>query len=239
MSSSVAEYEALDNICLPEHGFHAFDSLYCSLTGAQPVPPAFEDEKYALFVTWNTLSRRGEPRLRGCIGNFGPMPIRDGIAEYALISALEDHRFRPIQRNELEKLQCCVSLLTTFENAANYLDWTIGVHGISITFTHPFYNAVSNNSSHTPLSSTPTGFGSSGATRKKYSACYLPDVIPAQGWTKLEAIDSAIHKSGWSGAINDDLRRSIQLKRYQSFKGTVTWNQYVEWRKAQGGKVDS
>ncbi|KAG8834574.1 hypothetical protein FRC17_008243 [Serendipita sp. 399] len=45
MSSPVAEYEALDSICLPEHGFHAFDSLFCSLTGAQPVPPAFKDEK--------------------------------------------------------------------------------------------------------------------------------------------------------------------------------------------------
>ncbi|KAG8834573.1 hypothetical protein FRC17_008242 [Serendipita sp. 399] len=167
------------------------------------------------------------------------MPIRDGIAEYALISALEDHRFRPIQRSELEKLQCCVSLLTDFEAAANYLDWTVGVHGISITFTHPFYNAVPNNSSYTPLSSTPTGVIPSGVAKKRYSACYLPDVIPAQGWTKVEAIDSAIRKAGWSGAINDEFRRSIQLKRYQSYKGTVAWAQYVEWRKAQGGKMDS
>lgn len=47
----------------------------------------------ALFVTWNTVGRRGDYRLRGCIGNFQPMPIREGIAEYALISALEDSRF--------------------------------------------------------------------------------------------------------------------------------------------------
>lgn len=61
-----------------------------------------------LFVTWNTRpSRPGRsPRLRGCIGNFDPMPIRDGLAEYALISAFRDSRFRKIDKTELETLEC-------------------------------------------------------------------------------------------------------------------------------------
>lgn len=66
------------------------------------------DANSPLFVTWNTLSSRPgrQPRLRGCIGNFDPMPIVDGLAEYALISAFRDSRFRKISKNELETLEC-------------------------------------------------------------------------------------------------------------------------------------
>ena len=62
----------------------------------------------ALFVTWNTRSDRpGRPlRLRGCIGNFEPTPIRDGIAKYALTSAFRDSRFGRINKSELETLEC-------------------------------------------------------------------------------------------------------------------------------------
>jgi len=230
--------EAEPNVCVHEHGYHAFDALYCSLTGAAAIAPSFKDDKYPLFVTWNTLNRRGDPRLRGCLGNFSPMAIRAGIAEYALISAFEDSRFRPIKRSELESLQCEVSLLTDFEDAENYLDWTVGTHGIYITFTHPFYNATTNDSSNTPLSSTPTGRGgSSSVAKRKYTATYLPDVMPAQGWSKVEAIDSAIHKAGWDDRINDDMRNSIKLRRYQSSKTFVTWSQYAAWRVAQGGAM--
>lgn len=223
--------------CTPEHVYHAFDTLYCSLTGADAVAPSFKDESFALFVTWNTLSRRGDLRLRGCIGNFSPQPIRAGIAEYALISAFEDRRFRQIKLSELESLQCSVSLLTDFEDAEDYLDWTIGIHGIQITFTHPFYSATGNDSSNTPLAGTPTGRGSTGVAKRKYNACYLPDVIPEQGWTKVEAIDSAIQKAGWEGGINDALRRSVQLRRYQSSITGATWNEYAAWRVANGGEL--
>jgi hypothetical protein len=63
--------------------------------------------------------------------------------------------------------------------------------------------------------------------------------MPAQGWSKLEAIDSAIRKSGWDGRINDELRRSVKLRRYQSSKAFATWDEYVDWRVANGGSVDS
>lgn len=131
-------------------------------------------------------------------------------------------------------LLCRISLLTDFEDAESYLDWTIGVHGIHISFPHPFYSATVNDSSNTPLSLTPRP-GGSGSTKRKYSACYLPDVMPAQGWTKLEAIDSAIRKSGWDGRISEELRRSIQLRRYQSSKCQVTWEEYTAWRTENGG----
>lgn len=46
------------------------------------------------------------PRLRGCIGNFEAQPIREGLSEFALISAFNDHRFRPIGVSELSSLEC-------------------------------------------------------------------------------------------------------------------------------------
>jgi AMMECR1 domain-containing protein len=38
-----------------------------------------------LFVTWNKRAADGEYRLRGCIGNFNPMPLHEGLQKYALI----------------------------------------------------------------------------------------------------------------------------------------------------------
>ena len=59
-------------------------------------------------MTWNTRSSRlGRPlHLRGCIGIFEPMPIRGGIAQYALISAFQDSRFKRITSDELDSLEC-------------------------------------------------------------------------------------------------------------------------------------
>lgn len=133
---------------------------------------------------------------------------------------------------------CCfgrISLLTNFEDADNYLDWTVGVHGIHITFPHPSISGVLADSSGTPSpsSSSTSFFGrySRSTTRRTLNACYLPDVIPEQGWDKIEAIDSAINKAGWNGRITEELRRTIKLRRYQSSKCEVTWKEYAEWRK--------
>ncbi|KAF9569434.1 alport syndrome [Agrocybe pediades] len=217
-----------DNVCTKEHCFHAFDSLYCRLTGAEPIPPKFPDAKYPLFVTWN-IKNRGSWRLRGCIGNFQPMAIPEGLADYALISAFRDNRFRKIERSELERLQCCVSLLTNFEIAESYLDWTIGVHGIHISFPYPDTSKTSSSEVPSPLSSTPNL--PRVVSKQAFSSCYLPDVIPEQGWDKIEAIDSAIEKAGWRGRITEDLRRSITLERYQSSACSVTYDEYIQWRK--------
>jgi AMMECR1 domain-containing protein len=58
-----------------------------------------------VFVTWN-IKRGDEYQLRGCIGNFSPMPLHEGLAEYALVSAFRDVRFRKIDKSELERLEC-------------------------------------------------------------------------------------------------------------------------------------
>ncbi|KAJ7179443.1 AMMECR1 domain-containing protein [Mycena filopes] len=238
--------QAGSDICTPEHCFHAFDALYCALTKDAPRCPRLcrrqvvsslgltISPKYPLFVTWNTRSSRPgrAPRLRGCIGSFEPLPLHDGLKEFALISAFRDHRFRKIERSELEGLECAVSLLTDFEDAASYLDWTVGVHGISITFAHPSLLAnTSESGAPSPLSSST--YLPRVTSRQTFTATYLPDVIPEQGWDKLEAVDSAIQKAGWTGSITEDLRRSVKLRRYQSKMYTVGWDEYIEWREQQ------
>ncbi|KAF8211481.1 AMMECR1 domain-containing protein [Mycena galopus ATCC 62051] len=229
-----AKLQAGSDLCTPEHCFHAFDALYCALTHAPPIAPSFANDKYPLFVTWNTRSSRPgrAPRLRGCIGSFDPLTLHDGLQEFALISAFRDHRFRKIERSELEGLECAVSLLTDFEDAASYLDWTVGVHGISITFGHPSLLA-SNSESTAPSPLSSATHLPRVTSRQTFTATYLPDVIPEQGWDKLEAVDSAIQKAGWNGAITEDLRRSVKLRRYQSKMCVVGWDKYIEWREQQ------
>ena len=49
-------------------------------------------------------------------------------------SAMKDSRFSPVGRDELPKLHVSVSILCHFVDAADFLDWEIGVHGIRIEF---------------------------------------------------------------------------------------------------------
>ncbi|KAG8952783.1 hypothetical protein FRC04_003707 [Tulasnella sp. 424] len=228
------------NECTNEHCFYAFDTLYCHLNPkATPIPLDFPDTKYPLFVTWNIRSSSSSPRLRGCIGSFQPLDLKEGLQEYALISALNDTRFRPIQGHELRKLECGISLLTDFQDVPTYLDWEVGTHGIYISFPHPatLPTVASSSADTTPSSSSLTlslPFTKRRSAASKYTkpltATYLPDVAPAQGWTKLEAVDSAIRKAGYDGRITDDIRRSIKMRTYQAKKATVTWEEYWAWR---------
>jgi len=64
-------------------------------------------------------------RLRGCIGTLQPRYIRQGLKDYALTSALRDHRFNAVQWSEVPSLECTVSLLTNYEDADHYLDWEV------------------------------------------------------------------------------------------------------------------
>lgn len=76
-----------------------------------------------MFVTW-TIGR--DKRLRGCIGTFSELSLQSGLKEYALTSALKDSRFDPISPEEVPRLSVSVSILQGFEEARDYLDWTLG-----------------------------------------------------------------------------------------------------------------
>lgn len=102
--------------------YYCFDVLHSHLHKQPDNHPAprFADHEFPLFVTWYTGR---EKRLRGCIGTFTPLPLHDGLKEYAITSAFRDSRFEPIGRDELSKLNCSVSLLTNFEPTKSWHDW--------------------------------------------------------------------------------------------------------------------
>ena len=49
-------------------------------------------------------------------------------------SAMKDSRFNPVAREELPRLHVSVSILCHFEDATDFMDWEIGIHGIRIEF---------------------------------------------------------------------------------------------------------
>ncbi|RDW86785.1 AMMECR1 domain-containing protein [Aspergillus mulundensis] len=191
------------------------------------------DQRYPLFVTWNTLSKSGRKSLRGCIGTFEAQELSHGLKSYALTSAFEDTRFSPIPESLLPSLSCSLTLLGTFEPCTNALDWTLGTHGIRISFIH---------------------------RGRRFGATYLPDVPVEQGWTKEETIKSLMHKAGWDGShhegnthrrffrgstssnarsgssnANSKLEPWEQVSdfrtiKYQGLKASADYAQWQEWR---------
>ncbi len=74
------------------------------------LPPVFR-EKRGVFVTLNKRSETEE--LRGCIGRPYPvMPLGEAIIASAANAALEDPRFDPVKKEELNDIVIEVTVLT-------------------------------------------------------------------------------------------------------------------------------
>jgi AMME syndrome candidate gene 1 protein len=168
-----------------------------------------------LFVTWessNQSNRHHRNRthhrwqLRGCIGTLTPKLLSTAVGEYAVISALRDKRFRPIELQEVSSLRVSISLLVQYEECQDVYDWTVGVHGIVIKFAVHHHH-------HHP---------------HNYNATYLPEVAAQQGWDQSQTIESLIQKAGYHGTVDADLLKTIHCTRYQSSKCQVTFDEYVE-----------
>lgn len=197
IQNGIHKQVACDEMC-----FYCFDVLVNHLNHVPPPKsPCFTNEPFPLFVTWRLGS---DKHLKGCIGTFKATNLHSGLRDYAIQSATRDERFQPINRNDLNNLYVSVSILTQFEEASNYLDWEVGVHGIRIEF-----------------------LSERGGKR---SATFLPEVASEQGWNHLQTIDSLLRKGGFKGAITNEVRQSINLTRYQSEKITVSYTDYESWR---------
>ena len=112
--------------------FLCFEALENKVTGSHlnkfsSQIPAGDERKCPMFVTW-----KKNGNLRGCIGIFQAIPLWDGLQEYALIAGTRDPRFSSIKASELPKLDCGISLLHSFEDGKNALDWEVGKHGIRL-----------------------------------------------------------------------------------------------------------
>ncbi|KAL4779582.1 AMMECR1 domain-containing protein [Aspergillus varians] len=183
------------------------------------------EQKYPLFVTWNVLSKSGRKALRGCIGTFEAQELSHGLKHYAFESAFEDTRFSPIPESLLPSLSCSLTLLGTFEPCTNALDWTLGLHGIRISFIH---------------------------RGRRFGATYLPDVAVEQGWTKEETVKSLMHKAGWDVPYESSTKRFLRgssstsnnpssskpwdqvsdfrTVKYQGLKSSANYAEWQEWR---------
>lgn len=166
------------------------------------------------FVTWDKLKyppsqkqhhARDGYELRGCIGTLTPKPLVSSIGEYALISALRDKRFNPVSLAEFPQLRVSVSLLVQYEECDHCHDWTVGIHGIMISWTDD-------------------------VRRTEYSSTYLPEVATEQSWDQVTAVASLIRKAGYHGRVSDDMLQKIKCTRYQSSKQKVTYDEYVQFR---------
>jgi uncharacterized protein (TIGR00296 family) len=110
--------EARKELC-----FLCFEALCNSVTGShetkvsQLVVNPSDTRQCPMFVTWK---KKG--KLRGCIGDFNPLPLYQGLQQYAVISGTRDHRFKPIVESEFSSLECGISLLHSFEPGQNALD---------------------------------------------------------------------------------------------------------------------
>lgn len=191
-------------------------------------------ESFPLFVTWNTHSRSGHKSLRGCIGTFEALPLASGLNTYALTSAFDDTRFSPIPAALLPSLSCSLTLLADFEPCRDAMDWTLGEHGLRISFTY---------------------------RSRRHGATYLPDVAVEQGWTKEETVESLMKKAGWDGGyggshgvarrlLRGTLRggnaageqqqsqppkpweevQDFRAVRYTGLRASATYAEWQEWR---------
>ena len=190
-----------------------FDVLMSELKNEDPPKPNIDitERCGGLFVTWEKRVKRKRYELRGCIGSLSNIDVLHGIDTYTIQSAFRDSRFSPVEISEVDRLKCKVSLLHTFEECDDVYDWNPDRHGIVINFR---VNCIG------------------------YSATYLPDVVTEQGWTKREAIDSLVRKSGYRSAVDEHFRSKINVTRYQSNKTAATYEEYCTARRHDAGACE-
>ena len=83
-------------------------------------------ENAGAFVT---LKKDGN--LRGCIGRFdAAYPLYLVVRDMAIESAMNDHRFSPVEFNELNDIDIEISVLTPLKKINSIDEFFIGQHGI-------------------------------------------------------------------------------------------------------------
>lgn len=95
----------------------AYDSIKSGLSRSKAMAVDLTKLDTALNTkraTFVTLHKHGQ--LRGCIGMLEPIrPLAEDVAHNAFAAAFSDHRFAPLEENELEQLDIHISILGTPE----------------------------------------------------------------------------------------------------------------------------
>ena len=182
-----------------KHVRYCFDTLVAHLNGklSPEYPKDLPDFNAPLFVTWTTNPGK---ELRGCIGTFESQNLSKNLSKYALISAVQDSRFTPINKSELPRLNCSVSTLQNFVERDSWDKWEVGSHGIEIEYKH---------------------------NGGKYRGTFLPEVAKEQGWDQEETLKYLIRKSGCYDNYKSVLHK-IRLTTYESLKVTLGYEEYQQ-----------
>ncbi|MCX7905830.1 MAG: AmmeMemoRadiSam system protein B [Elusimicrobiales bacterium] len=82
----------------------------------------------AVFVTL-TINNN----LRGCMGTTQPqLSLADAVKYFAQIAAFKDPRFKPLQKEELDKIKIEISILSPLRKVKDYTQINIGKDGVVI-----------------------------------------------------------------------------------------------------------
>lgn len=158
-----------------------------------------------LFVGWKKLHKDGGEKLRGCKGTHGTLPLREGLKQYALLSAFDDSRFRPIAVDEVPRLACTVNLLFAFEKCQNCFDWAVGTHGVRIDFLD--------------------------SRSVQRSATFLPSVAVQFGYGHRETIERLVEKAGCNEPLTSRLEAKIKCIRFQSSEIHIPYEEYLQHKR--------
>ncbi|VWU52785.1 conserved protein, unknown function [Hepatocystis sp. ex Piliocolobus tephrosceles] len=169
-----------------------------------------ENFKIPFFIKWMRLDNPkylgsynyDNYELKGCIGCLSKIDILD-IQYYTLQSALHDTRFYSITLKDLPYLIVTITYLYNFEKCKHVHDWTIGRHGIIISFT---------------------------VNRVKYSSTFLPEVALQHKYDHKTTLKKLIRKANYAGDIDDDLLKIIKVEKYEGTSCSLT---YVDYEKLQ------
>ncbi|KAK6461114.1 AMMECR1 domain-containing protein [Scheffersomyces coipomensis] len=161
-----------------------------------------------LFITWNQ-----NEKLRGCIGTFQAQPIETGVKQYSLIAALQDHRFYPISKSELNSdLSVSVTLLDNFIPIESSEDWEIGLNGLKVSFDFE---------------------------DQHYSGTFLPSVAEEEEWDKVTTLYYLLKKSDFNYVKKDKVLSFyakglkegwMTLTRYDGLKSSLSYDDFVSIR---------
>ncbi|KAJ5386132.1 hypothetical protein N7509_008673 [Penicillium cosmopolitanum] len=214
------------------------------------------DQKYPLFVTWNTISRSGSKSLRGCIGTFEAQNLPAGLKSYAKTSYVITSHRSPCSSTPFTyfSLVPANDPSTNRENRA-FEDTRFApiprslLPSLSCSLTllgsfEPCTNAMDwiLGTHGIRISFVHRG--------RRYGATYLPDVAVEQGWTREETIESLMRKAGWDGGVGSVARRLLRTNaggsnaekpweqvsdfrtvKYQGLKASASYADWQEWRK--------
>ncbi len=135
-------------------------------------------EKEGAFVT---LKEYG--RLRGCIGHIiGDQPLYQTVRDMAIAAATQDPRFRPVTKDELDKLEIEISVLSRPRRIKNIDEIQLGKHGVIV---------------------------SQGLFHK---GIFLPQVATETGWNKEEFLSNlCAHKAGLPADAWKDPKTVIEI----------------------------